>query len=531
MHPGIILLIGGLGSLLARKKYKFFIALISGLAALVIIPTLNPGAYWSFSYLDFELLLFRVDGPAQIMGVVLTLAALGALLFARLSAGSKFYLLAPLYAGSSLMVVFAGDLLTFFVFWELMTISSFFLILNSRQRRTKITGIYYFLMHMVGGLSLLGAVMVHYGETGHLMLAPLQAGQPWLILALGIKMAFIGVHTWLPRTYSRVPYHISVFLAIFTTKIGIYGVFRLLEPHNFLIWGGGCSALLGVILALRANKLRTILCYSIITKLGYVLVTMGSGSWISRMGGLMYLTNHIIYKTLLFMISGIIIYATGKEKLDQLGGLAGKMPFTMVCTLLASAAAAGLPLTGSYISKIILKEGLTSGPYILLTLIEVGTILVFLKVFYSVFLKKQKRNTVFRKKPPLSLQAPLLILVSVIFIPGLRPKPVFNLMELEETVLELSFFQPYFLWSSLQPVLIAGLLFVAGYFVGSRDFLGLEPGFQHRKYLNFDPYLQSKKYYLLVGEKFSYWHNGDLSRYLFWAFNILLFIWISLLWR
>ncbi len=496
----------------------FYVSLSLSFIAMLVTLNLTPGLIKEIEFLNYTLIPFQVDRVSLLVGIIFALIGFLSILYACNRASKKFLLLTNFYAASALLVVFAGDLFSFYFFWELMTISSFFLIINKDYPLTSQSSYYYFVMHLAGGISLLWAIMLHFNATGSLVLTQLSRGVPFMLLAVGIKSAVIGLHTWLPMNYIRVPFHITVVLAAFTTKVGVYGLYRLAGPGNLIAYAGAFSALLGVILALKERKVRLIFCYSVISQLGYIIAAFGVGTITASSGGLLHLFNHILYKGSLFMIIGVIIYTTGSEDLAKLGGLARKLPYTTFSAVIASLAIIGLPLTNGYISKLIIKEGLNMpllSPVLYIT--AIGTTLVYLKFIYFAFFRKKEIKL--KRKPGLAMLIPIKIISLLIIISGIRPDLLSSIRDIQ---LEINYFSLYNIQYALQPFLWGLVLFIAGHRFFSK---------YYESFSAFDPYL-------FVGQKFSQLssilsatHNGNLSRYLVWALSMLSFLWIYLLIR
>ncbi len=513
LHPGLLYLISVLLLLFVNKKIKYIISLFISLMVIFIVFNLSTGDFWEISFLRYTLTPFYVDNIAKFTAIIFSIIAFCCILYVLNTGTSKFILLTHIYAGSALMVVFSADLFTFYVFWELMTISSFFLILNQKYPLSSSSSYYYFIMHLAGGISLLWGIFLQYSNTGSLALTEIEYGLPFFIIAIGIKMAFIGLHTWMPSNYSRVPFYITVILSAFTTKIGVFAMYRLLGGVN-LAYAGVFSAFIGVLLALNENNVRKIFTYSIISQIGYIIAGFGAGTIAGNTGGLIHLFNHILYKTLLFMVIGVIIYTTNKENLSELGGLIKKLPFTTVSAIIASLAIAGIPLTNGYIGKLIIKEGLSSIPviYIGLYITGIGTSLVFIKFIYYAFFRK--KDITVNKKPTIYMVLSMNIIVLIIIVTGFKPDILINLLSAD---LQINYFSLSNIWYGLLPALVGTIMFFSG-----RKYLTAKKYFK----FDFDPYLLLARGFNYIGIVLQKIHNGDLSRYLVWFLSLILIIWI-----
>ncbi|MFW6264975.1 MAG: proton-conducting transporter membrane subunit [Bacillota bacterium] len=514
--PGFLYLTAALLLFLAvNDKVKYMISLLIPTAALIITLYLSPDYRLQINFLKYTLIPLSVDDISRLMGLIFTLSGLAAVFYLINISSRKSLQLIFLFIGSALSVVFAGDLFSLYVFWELMTISSSFLIITT-SNFTKKTGYYFFLMQLVGSLSLLWGIFLNYSAIGSLHLDVIEAGVPFFMIAVGIKMAFVGLHTWMPQTYSRVPFYIAVVLSIYTTKVGVYVMYRLLPGISILAYAGLVSALFGIIMALRQNQVRKLLSYSIITQVGYMIIGLSLGSAAGIAGAFFHVVNHILYKTVLFMVAGVVIYTTGNDKLENMGVLGRKLPFTSVATLVAFMAIAGVPFFNGYMSKIIIKEA-TQEPVLSwgLKLMSFGTSLMFLKFIYYAFF--QSSDIQLKKKTPLSMQIGLAILTVVMVLIGINP---FFLENLTNINVDIDYFDVKLILSGVQPFLWSIPVFI------------LLKKYIVRKYGNFkdyDIYQKMGKTFVKLGSKLSIYHNGKLNRYLIWAATALIVLLMILL--
>jgi len=307
------------------------------------------------------------------------------------------------YVGTSLGAVFGGDWLTLIFFWELMAVTSTLLVWHYGGRAIR-AGFRYALLHGVGGTLLLGAVVWHYAEVGTFLftgdgmagaVAPVLAG-----IGIGVNVGFVGLHAWLPDTYPRPHIAASVFLCVYTTKTGVYGMYRAFPEGNLAIaYMGGIMAVFGATYALFQNDMRRLLSYHIQSQVGYMIAGVGIGTALGQAGAMAHVFNHILYKGLLFMTAGVVIYRTGKESLKKLGGLGREMPVTAGAFAVAALSIAGFPGFNGFVSKGIIISAshytFPAGPLavgdfhtleLLLLIGGVGTFLSFIKFGYYAFL-------------------------------------------------------------------------------------------------------------------------------------------------
>ncbi len=333
--------------------------------------------------------------------------------------------------------------MTFFFFWELLSLTTAGVIFLNKEDNVYNTGLLYLLTHLSGGILLLLGIMINYQYTGSLELATPQAGVPFFILAIGIKTAFIPFHYWLVYGYPAATWAGTVLLSALSTKIGVYAVARILEPSLSIAYMGGFMAVFGIIMALLQKKMRPLLCYHIISQVGYMVAGVGLGVTLSIDGGLLHLLNHMLYKALLLMSAGTVIYVVGTEKMKNLGGLWRKLPVTAAGGLIGSLAITGAPPFNGFISKTMLKYGTEQERVlsILLLIASIGTAMSFSKFMYFTFLKKKDKNQQMKIKTeaPWGLRTAMIITSLLVIIMGIFPSILGHLAPYQSSTFVYSF--------------------------------------------------------------------------------------------
>lgn len=365
-------------------------------ASVVVIVWFAPdGAIVTGTLLGFDAIPHAVDTVARLMGMIFGFIGTAAVVYAYASDAPRIQTAFALaYVGSSLGAVFSGDWLTFVIWWELMAVTSTLLVWHYGGAAVR-AGFRYGLIHGVGGSLLLAAVVWHFAEAGTLAFTAkgIATGVPAVLAALGIgvNVGFIGLHAWLPDTYPRPHVAASVFLCVYTTKTGVYAMFRAFpDGHLWIAYMGGGMAVFGAFVALLQDDMRRLLSYHIQSQVGYMVAGVGIGTTLASAGAFGHVFNHILYKSLLFMTVGVVIYRTGRERLKSVGGLASHMPITAVTFFIAALSIAGFPGFNGFVSKGMVvtaahKKHLDVLWYLLL-LGGVGTFLSFIKLGYFAFL-------------------------------------------------------------------------------------------------------------------------------------------------
>jgi multicomponent Na+:H+ antiporter subunit D len=361
LPPGLVLILGALLIPLLPKRLQapFAVALpVIGMAQLL---TLAPGFSHNLRFFDYELTVVRIDRLSLVFGYLFYLAAFLAAIFALHVRDTVQHTAAMIYVGSAVGAVFAGDLITLFVYWEITAVSSVFLVWASRTKTSHGSGMRYLIIQVGSGVMLLAGIILHASATGSLafdklignegLLSSASPGVVLIFLAFGVKAAFPFLNNWLQDAYPNGTVTGTVFLSAFTTKLAIYALARGFPGTEILIPMGVVMTLVPVFYAVIENDLRKVLAYSLNNQLGYMVVGIGIGTALSLNGTVSHAFAHIIYKALLFMTMGAVLYRTGTIKATDLGGLYKSMPVTTVCCIIAAASIAGLPFFSGFVTK------------------------------------------------------------------------------------------------------------------------------------------------------------------------------------
>ncbi|WP_461209047.1 Na(+)/H(+) antiporter subunit D [Desulfocurvus sp. DL9XJH121] len=369
LHPALgFLLVAVLLPMWQARGWKWLI-LVPPVAAIAAVLGMDSGTYLQFRYLDIDLTLGRVDKLSVIFAHVFAIQALIGFVFALHLKEKYQHIAASLYVGGAFGCVFAGDYLTLFIFWELMSVASTFLVwLNMNDVSTR-AGFRYFAFHTLGGLLLLAGLLLRYGDVGNFAFTtidPLHARYyDWLIL-LGfcVNAAVVPLHAWLPDAYPEGTVTGSVFMSAFTTKTAVYVLARAFGGWEVLAVAGVVMALYGVFYATIENNARRILSYHIVSQVGYMVAGVGIGTAMTMNGACAHAYAHILYKGLLFMTTGTLLYACGTAKLSELGGLAARMPWVMICYVVAGLSISGMPLFNGFVSKTMTIAGAATATHL-----------------------------------------------------------------------------------------------------------------------------------------------------------------------
>ncbi len=440
--PALIYLAGAaLIPLLGKGKGRKIYLIVLAALGLISVALIKPQTTWGFTVLPgFELTFLHADSLSLIMGYIFALIGGAAILYSvNIVKESGEFVCGLLYLGSALGVVFAGDFFTLYIFWEIMAFSSLGLIWYSRTERATNAGMRYILFHLFGGCALLGGILIHYMNTGSVLVASINIneagilGYLLMLIGIGVNVAFIPLHTWLPDSYPKATIAGAVFLSVYTTKTGVYVLARTFPGVEAVAYIGGAMCLYGVVFALMQNDVRKLLSYHIVSQVGYMVAGIGIGTYIGINGGIAHVFNHILYKALLFMCMGAVIYATGRNNLTELGGLAKKMPVTMITCVIAALSISGVMGFNGYISKsMVIQAAELDGMHILaLALImgSVGTFLSFLKLTYFTFFKRN--DEIKAKEAPLPMLIAMSVTAFLCVAIGVYPKLLYGILPYE----------------------------------------------------------------------------------------------------
>jgi multicomponent Na+:H+ antiporter subunit D len=315
---------------------------------------LEEGVYFSHVFLGFDLAPVRVDRLSLLFGYLFNIGAFIAIVYSLHLRERLQPIAGLLYAGSALGAVFAGDFLTLFVFWELMAVSSVFLIWARRTERAMVAGFRYLIIQVLSGFLLLAGALLHFNDTGSLAFnyIGLEGPAAWLIfIAFGVKCAFPALHNWLTDAYPEATPTGTVFLSAFTTKAAVYCLARGYPGTELLIYIGATMTCFPIFYAVIENDLRRVLAYSMVNQIGFMVVGVGIGTELALNGAVSHAFNDVIFKGLLMMSMGAVLHMTGRMNGSDLGGLYKSMPITTTFCIVGAASISAFPLFSGFVSK------------------------------------------------------------------------------------------------------------------------------------------------------------------------------------
>lgn len=471
-NPSVVMFLGALILYFVRGNLRKAVLLIVPLIALYVVHNLQYGFVWNIQFHDFALAPVKVDKLSKLFGYVFTLAAFYTSIYNIRSKKDGEHPAAFAYASGALGVVFAGDLVTLFFFWELLAFSAVFLIFMGERKESIRAGFRYILVHTTAGLCLLAGVYFYYQAESTLImkdglgvfLGAFQGTPGYYLILLGfmINGAVPPLHAWLTDAYPESTIGGGVYLSALTTKTAVAVLARGFAGEPLLLYLGAIMTLYGVVFAVLENDIRRLLSYHIVSQVGYMVAGIGIGTTLAINGALSHAFTHIIYKGLLFMGAGAVMYSTGRSKLTELGGVYKYMPATFFLYMIGGFAISSFPLTSGFVSKSITiaaaGEEHLSIIWMLLSLSAVGTFLhTGLKLpYFTFFYKKYDEKGVKPLPVPFNMKLAMGIAAFFCIGIGIYPQPLYNILPYGMD------FQPYtishVLWS-WQSLLFCALAF------------------------------------------------------------------------
>ena len=432
--PAIIFILGSILIPFLKGKTKSIYMLLIPAAAFYVLMNIPYGNIWTYDFWGYDLIMGRIDKLSMVFGYIFIIMAFLGILFALKVKDDLQHVAGMVYVGATLGVVLAGDFLSLYFFWEIMAVSSTFLIIASRTRESREAGFRYILVHLIGGLFLLAGIVLYAQRTGTIAFdyIGLSGIDAYLIfIGIALNAAAIPLHAWLPDAYPNGTPTSSVFLSAFTTKSAVYLLIRTFPGAELLIWIGAFMVFVPIFYAVLENDIRRVLAYSLLNQIGFMLVGTGIGSQLALNGAVAHAFCHILYKGLLFMAAGSVLQMTGKIKCTEIGGLYKTMPLTCLFCIVGAASISAFPLFSGFVSKSMIVTATASENMVLVYLIlQFASAGVFhhagIKVPFFTFFG---HDSGIRAKDPSwnMLLAMGIAAFACIFI-GVYPQPLYNLL-------------------------------------------------------------------------------------------------------
>jgi multicomponent Na+:H+ antiporter subunit D len=434
ISPALILVLAALAIGPLRGHLRTAVILLAPLLTLWAIWQVPDGVQNTISFLSYDIEPVEGSPLRRLFATVFALMAfVGGLYAFRIA---RWYELAAAYAyaAGAVGVSFAGDLITLFVYWELMALFSTVVVWCGGTAASRAAGIRYAILHLLGGVVLKVGIEGVVVSSGSIQITPMLAHDfnSWMILCgILINAAAPPLSAWLADAYPESSPTGSVFLSAFTTKTAVLALILLFPGEPVLIGVGLFMVMYGIIYALLENDIRRILAYSIVNQVGFMVCAVGIGTQLALNGAAAHAFAHIIYKALLFMSAGVVIYRTGKNKCTELGGLFQTMPLTTLCCIVGALSISSFPLTSGFTTKTLISQAAAdqglAWVYMLLTAASAGVFLhAGIKFPWFVFF--QRDSGLRPKDAPWNMALAMLLFAGLCVLLGIYPQWLYALL-------------------------------------------------------------------------------------------------------
>ncbi len=434
LPPAWVLILAALLIALTKGHVRSAIVLIAPLIALVEIWFVPDGVVTTVTFLGYQIEPLEGSPVRRLFATIFALMAFGGGLFAFRTAKWQELSAAYAYAAGAVGVSFAGDLITFFLYWEFMALFSTIVVWSGGTPAARRAGIRYVIMHLMGGILLKVGIEGLVISSGSVDVRPLLAQDfnTWMILiGILINAAAPPVSAWLTDAYPEASPTGSVFLSAFTTKTAVLAFILMFPGEPVLVFIGLYMVMYGIIYALLENDARRILAYSIVNQVGFMVCAVGIGTQMALNGAAAHAFAHIIYKALLFMSAGVVVYRTGFSKCTDLGGLFRTMPITAVCGIIGALAISGFPLTSGFTTKTMISQAAADqGLVIVYFLLAAASAGVFLHagIKFPWFVFFQKDSGLRPKDAPWNMAAAMILFSFLCLFIGIFPGVLYQFL-------------------------------------------------------------------------------------------------------
>lgn len=432
--PALALIIGGFLLPLLAGRVREMAILIVPLISLWLVWQVPDGEVVTVPFLQYVLAPVEGDALSRIFGTIFSIMAFAGGLFALRQAKLVEMASAFIYGGGAIGVAFSGDLISVFVFWEIMALASTVVIWSAATEGSYRASMRYVLMHLFGGVVLMIGVIAQIRATGSVDFTAMKLDGigTWLILiGFLVNAGAPPFSAWLPDAYPEGSASGTVFLSAFTTKTAVYVLIRGFPGTELLIFVGLYMVFYGIIYALLENDMRRILAYSIINQVGFMVTGIGIGTELALNGAAAHAFTHIIYKALLLMSAGSVMAMTGKRKCTDLGGLFQSMPLTAICGIIGAISISSFPFTSGFVSKSMISQAAADQhltiAWFMLAAASAGVFLhAGIKFPWFVFF--QKDSGMRPPDPPWNMRLAMILFAFLCIFIGVFPGPLYAIL-------------------------------------------------------------------------------------------------------
>ncbi len=463
--PGLLLVLGAF--LIPFFKGNLRPVLLLGLPALalLLVWTLPEGSSVTLPFLDYSLKPVHSTAEGRLFATIFSIMALVGGLYAWKQANTLELTAAFVYAGSAIGVTFTGDLITLFIFWEVMALGSTAVVWAAGTETAYRASMRYLLVHLLGGVILMAGITAHVMQTGDITftsMKPDSIGKALILIGFLINAGAPPLSAWIADTYPEASPSGTVFLSAFTTKTAVFALLVGFPGTEILIPIGLYMVFYGIIYALLENDMRRILAYSIVNQVGFMVTAIGIGTTLALNGAAAHAFAHIIYKALLLMSAGSVLMMTGNRKCTDLGGLFQSMPRTALHGIIGALAISAFPFTSGFVTKSLETSAAAyEGMVIVWLMLLAASAGVFLHagIKFPWFVFFQKDSGLRPPEPPLNMRAAMTIFSFLCIFLGVFPNLLYNILPYQPVTYEA--YTTGHLVTQFQVLLFAGFAFFA----------------------------------------------------------------------
>ena len=358
--PGLVMFLGAFlvpfFPHIYRQFYMLFLVFLS--ASALLSP---EGSHFIIQLQDIKFILHHSDNLSFPFAIVFHIAAFLVIIYGSHIKDWKEQLAILSYSGAAIAALHAGDLFTLFLWWEATAFTSVILIFCGKTYRAYKSAIRYIIIQVGSGILLLSGAILLFQNSNEAIFQELNINSTaglLVFIAFGIKAAFPFFNGWLQDSYPEASEVGTVALSAFTTKLAIYALARSFAGVEILIYIGALMTFFPIFFAVIENDLRRVLAFSLNNQLGFMVVAIGIGTELAINGAVAHAFAHIIYKGLLFMSMGAVLYRVGTCKASELGGLFKYMPITAVCSMVGAVSISAFPLFSGFVAKSLIMSSL-----------------------------------------------------------------------------------------------------------------------------------------------------------------------------
>jgi len=460
--PGLVMVLGAFLIPTTEGRSRRRLLLVLPVLSLILIWLVPEGLGTRLPFLDFALNPVHSTAAGRLFATVFAIMAFVGGLYALHQARTLELVAAYVYAGSAIGVTFAGDLISLFIYWELMAIGSTLVIFAANTQGATRAAFRYLLVHLLGGVILMAGIAALLVETGDLsvrILEPSSLATILILIGLLVNAGAPPISAWIADAYPEASPSGTVFLSAFTTKTAVFALLVMFPGAEVLIWIGLYMVFYGIIYALLENDMRRILAYSIVNQVGFMVCAIGIGTELALNGAAAHAFAHIIYKALLLMSAGSVLAMTGKRKCTDLGGLFQSMPLTAMHGIIGALAISAFPFTSGFVTKSLETSAAAHEGLVLVWLLLLAAsagVFLHAGIKFPWFVFFQKDSGLRPPEPPRNMMGAMWLFSFLCIYLGLFPQPLYAILPYPVD------YQPYTLdhvVTQLQLLLFAGFAF------------------------------------------------------------------------